>query len=79
MTERLFCYTCRAYHPSAQMMRFHTRGGLRWRCRRSVEAAKCSVAERDTFGEQQTGINIDTAKQIASRPFIPLLARRIQR
>lgn len=79
MTETLFCYACRTHHPRELMHRFLTRHGLRWRCRRSIEAARCSIAERDAFGRLQTEINRARAEQTAGRPFVPLLARRLQR
>jgi hypothetical protein len=65
MTETLFCYSCRTHHPLDQMQRFHTRQGLRWRCQRSIEAAKNSVAEREAFGRLQTEINLKIADSFA--------------
>lgn len=79
MMETIFCYTCRTHHPREAMHLIHTRHGLRWRCRRSIEAAQCSIAERDAFGRQQTGINRELAEQTAQRPFLPFAARRLQR
>jgi hypothetical protein len=61
------------------MHRFHTRQGLRWRCRRSIEAARCTVAERDAFGRQQSEINRELAQETADRLFVPFTARRLQR
>ena len=79
MTEMLFCYCCRVHHPSEQMHRFRTRHGFRWRCRRSIEAAKCPIVVRDAFGRQQSEINREAAQQLAERLFVPLEQRLIQR
>jgi hypothetical protein len=65
MTEPVFCYSCRTDHPLNQMQQFRTRHGLRWRCRRTIAAAKSSVAEREVFGRQQTEINLNTAEKLA--------------
>lgn len=79
MSETEFCYSCRKCHPRDEMSRVHTRNGMRWRCRRSIEAARCSAAERDAFGRLQTEINLEAADYSAKRMFIPFLARRLQR
>ena len=79
MTETLFCYCCRVHHPSEQMHRFHTRHGFRWRCRRTIEAAKCPSGDRDAFGRLQSEINRETAQQLAERIFVPIGERRLQR
>jgi hypothetical protein len=47
------------------MEQFRTRQGLRWRCRRSIDAAKNSLAEREAFGRQQTEINLKIADNFA--------------
>lgn len=65
MSEQVFCYCCRVHHPREQMQRYDTRLGPRWRCRRTVEAAARSVAERDAFGRQQTAQNRDLDRRIA--------------
>ncbi|MEN9480726.1 MAG: hypothetical protein RLZZ298_2121 [Pseudomonadota bacterium] len=79
MTETLFCYCCRVHHPSEQMHRFRTRHGFRWRCRRSIEAAKCAASERDAFGRTQSEINRQAAEKLAEQIFIPRDERRLQR
>lgn len=79
MTETVFCYCCRVHHPREQMHRFRTRHGLRWRCRRSIEAAQCSASERDTFGRQQSEINREAAEKLAEQFFIPHSERLLQR
>ena len=46
MSDTLFCYCCRTHHPKEQMRRFTTRTGQRWRCLRSIEAARSNPGER---------------------------------
>lgn len=65
MSEKLFCYCCQAYHPREEMRRFRTRGGYRWRCARSIEAAARSVRERDLFGLRQSALNREAARRQA--------------
>ncbi len=79
MTETLFCYCCRVHHPREQMHHFRTSQGLRWRCRRSIEAANCPSNDRDAFGRQQSEINRELAQLQAERLFVPLGERRLQR
>ncbi len=67
MSETLFCYCCRVHHPRDQMHSFLTSQGLRWRCQRSIDAAKRSRDERDAFGKQQTEINREAALEVAKR------------
>ena len=61
------------------MHRFHTRHGFRWRCRRSIEAAKCPTAVRDAFGLTQSEINRTAALELADKTYIPRSERRLQR
>jgi hypothetical protein len=79
MTETLFCYSCRTHHLRELMHQFHTQHGLRWRCRRTIDAAKCGTTERDAFGRQQTDINRQFAQEMADKLFVPFTARRLQR
>lgn len=67
MPETLFCYCCRVHHPHDQMHSFLTSQGMRWRCQRSIDAAKRSRDERDAFGKQQTEINREAALEVAKR------------
>lgn len=79
MPETLFCYSCRRHHPRELMCRFPTRHGLRWRCRRSIEASLSSVSERDAFGHRQTQINREMVEESVIGAFVPFVARRLQR
>ncbi|NMG56239.1 hypothetical protein [Aromatoleum aromaticum] len=77
MSEMLFCHCCRIHHSRDEMSRYLTRHGYRWRCRRSIEAAQGSIAERDAFGRQQTEINRDLSRLRAKRLFLTLEERRL--
>lgn len=59
MSEMRYCYHCRIHHHEDQMQRILTSRGYRWRCTRSIEAARQDVAARDAFGQVQTKINRD--------------------
>ncbi len=67
MSDTLFCYCCRTHHPRAQMRRFATRAGERWRCLRSIEADRRDSGERDAFGRKQSEQNRLAAAQLAER------------
>lgn len=57
-----FCYCCRVHHPKDEMRLHATSRGQRWRCRRSIAAARGSTGERDAFGHQQTVYNQQNAR-----------------
>lgn len=57
MSATVYCYHCATHHPQEQMRQISTKGGKRWRCIKSIEATKRSVAEREAFGRQMTAIN----------------------
>ncbi len=67
MSETIFCYCCRVHHPKDQMRPFATKHGVRWRCIRSIEAAKRARAERDAFGQQQSENNREDSRRTAER------------
>lgn len=67
MPDMLFCYCCRKHHPREEMRRFTTRSGERWRCRRSIEAARSHPGERDAFGRLQSEQNRLAARRMAER------------
>ena len=79
MTETIYCYCCRTHHPKEQMRRFETRHGARWRCLRSIQAARSSIDQRDQFGRIQTDINSALARQHKESIIIPISERRLQR
>ena len=77
--ETRYCYCCRVHHPQDQMHRFPTSRGVRWRCRRSIEAAQCGVSERDAFGKEQTKINRAATQEIAEQVFMARSERYLMR
>lgn len=65
MPDMRFCYCCRVHHSLDEMRLFPTRVGYRWRCIRSIEAARRSTQERDLFGQRQTATNREMARLTA--------------
>jgi len=57
MATQRFCYHCRRSHPVEEMRQVVTAGCVRWRCRRSVMAARASREERDSFGRSVAAMN----------------------
>lgn len=57
MMNKIYCYHCMTYHLPENMRQIMTRTGLRWRCIRSIEAARNNPDERDAFGERQSELN----------------------
>ena len=57
MPETAFCYHCSVHHPRAVMRQIVIKGGLRWRCIRSIEATKHGREAREAFGRQMTASN----------------------
>jgi len=64
MTTKVYCYHCMTYHRPESMQKIMTRTGERWRCIRSIEAARSSVDARDAFGERQSEINKARARAV---------------
>lgn len=67
MSQSLFCYHCRAYHPLEAMTRYPTKKGLRWRCINSLRAANQDLPSRDAFGRAQTAANQEMARRHAQQ------------
>ena len=67
MKEKVFCYHCRVDHSPEVMGRHETTRGTRWRCLRSIAAARSSVDSRDAFGQTQSEANRAEAREIAVR------------
>ena len=57
MSDSIYCYHCRLYHPTAEMRQIDTKSGKRWRCIKSIEAAKGNRRKRDAYGKQVTDAN----------------------
>lgn len=65
MDDMEFCSCCRVHHRRSDMRRVDTRQGVRWRCVRSLEAARRSETERDAFGRRQSEQNRMASQQAA--------------
>jgi len=51
MTDKVFCYHCRNYHPSTEVRQVQSKGVKRWRCLKSIASSQASRAQRDAFGK----------------------------
>jgi hypothetical protein len=59
MTEQTrYCCHCSRYHPATEMRQINSKYGKRWRCIKSLEAIKKTVAERDAFGRENSQANV---------------------
>jgi len=56
-TATAYCYHCGRNHPIDEMRQLVTKTGKRWRCIKSIEAAKASREARDNFGKRVTADN----------------------
>jgi len=65
MPDTLYCYHCRLHHPKEEMRQIETKGGKRWRCIKSIEAAKRDRDAREAFGRQMSAINKAEARSKA--------------
>ena len=72
-----YCYCCRVHHPRDQMRLYPTRAGHRWRCVRSIEAARLDRQSRDAFGRQQTRINHETSQRQAAWNLLQRLGKTL--
>ena len=57
MADTLYCYHCGQHHPKTEMRQIETKGARRWRCIKSIEAAKKGREAREAFGRQTTDTN----------------------
>lgn len=57
MPETAYCHQCGVHHPIEEMRQILTKCGKRWRCIKSINAAKAGIADRDAFGRRITEIN----------------------
>jgi hypothetical protein len=73
MPDTIYCYHCRIHHPAAEMRQIETKSGKRWRCIKSIIAAKQGSEARAAFGRQTTDLNRAEAQ---SKARIVLNARR---
>lgn len=57
MSNTLYCYHCGRHHPREEMRQIHRKAGAKWRCIKSIQETKRSVAQRDAFGKEVSAIN----------------------
>ena len=74
MSDQVFCYHCRRYHPADQVTLVQSRGFKRWRCRQSLALGRSSSAARDAFGQAVSELNraVHDARPLP-RPVLELL------
>ena len=74
MSDQVFCYYCRRYHPAAEVKKVESKGGKRWRCLESLARRHGSVAERDAFGRAVSESNRAGRVWMEARPLpLPVL------
>ena len=57
MSDEVFCYHCRRYHPMVEVRSVCSKGVKRWRCVKSLEQIRGTAAERDAFGKSVSESN----------------------
>ncbi|MCK9283559.1 MAG: hypothetical protein M0P39_04680 [Rhodocyclaceae bacterium] len=62
MLDTVFCYHCQARHSRDEMRQVVSKTGKRWRCAKSIAAAKNDLAAREAFGRQVTAMNKSEAQ-----------------
>ena len=73
MSDTAFCYHCSVHHAMAEMRQIVTKGGKRWRCIKSIEAARAGLEARNAFGQRMTEINKAETQSRQSRMVNPEL------
>lgn len=68
MSDTVFCYHCRRYHPRDEVTLVQTRGVKRWRCRKSISLSRASAAARDAFGKSISQMNQTACANPFPRP-----------
>jgi len=67
MPNTIYCYHCSVRHPPEDMRQVSTKGGMRWRCIKSIEAAQQGAEARESFGKKTTADNKASTRSIKSR------------
>lgn len=70
-----YCYHCQTYHPQTEMRLVTIRARRRWRCTKSLAAARAPLSVREAFGQQTTRHNREDARQQVLRVQMLMLAR----
>lgn len=71
-----FCYHCSKHHPADEMRQVDNKGKKRWRCIKSIEAAKQAKDVREEFGRNVTANNKGDARDKAKGLLNPEVAYR---
>jgi len=71
MTDKVFCYHCRNYHPSIEVRQVESKGVKRWRCLKSIASSQASRRQRDAFGktvsETNRKVSLENSRQTLPR------------
>jgi len=71
MTDKVFCYHCRNYHPSIEVRQVESKGVKRWRCLKSIVSSQTSRTQRDAFGktvsETNRKVSLENSRQTLPR------------
>jgi hypothetical protein len=59
MSTTRYCYHCGKSHLETEMRQVFTKGGMKWRCIKSIQAIKKTAAERDAFGKMVSSANAE--------------------
>lgn len=65
--EVRYCYHCGTYHAANTMRQIVSKTGRRWRCLRSIDAARKGIEARTAFGRQTSATNSAKARSYALR------------
>ena len=57
MPKPCYCYHCGVHHPTEEMRQIVTKGGKKWRCIKSIEAARQGREQREAFGRRTSELN----------------------
>jgi hypothetical protein len=62
MSKLVYCYTCNLQHPMEEMRKVTTAKGMRWRCIKTIVAARLARDKRQEFGARASARNNADAK-----------------
>ncbi len=68
MTDTKYCYHCRCFHRSDEVLLVSTASGERWRCMKSLSLRRLSQTERDAFGKSVSELNRTNNLRQSGRP-----------
>ena len=74
MTDKVFCYHCRNYHPSTEARQVESKGVKRWRCLKSIASSQANRKQRDAFGkavsETNRKVSLEKSRQTLPRSIL---------